>query len=104
MILVIGVMADKDIGKLLRAIVPLADHVIYTRPVYSRAADPQDLMAEAEPLGKPGEIAPLIAKALTRAKELADSRDLVVVCGSLFTVGEALAYIGPEIYKPDDPQ
>ena len=101
LILVIGVMVDKSIGAMMRAIVPLADYLICTRPVYSRAAEPEILMAKAVPFGKPGEIAPFLTDALTRAKEMADPQDLIVVCGSLFTVGEALPYFFPEVERPD---
>ena len=98
LLLVIGVMADKEINRMMRAIVPLADYTIFTRPLYSRAADPEILMAKAIPLGRPGEIAPFLTDALTTAKEMADPNDLIVVCGSLFTVGEALTYLDPETY------
>jgi len=101
LVLVIGVMEDKAIGEMMRAIVPLADYLICTRPVYSRAAEPEVLMAKAASFGKPGEIAPFLTGALTRAKEMADPRDLVVVCGSLFTVGEALTYFNPGTYGKD---
>ncbi len=101
LVLVIGVMADKEINQMMRAIVPLADYLICTRPVYSRAAEPETLMAKALPFGKPGEIAPFLTDALTRAKEMADPRDLIVVCGSLFTVGEALPYFDLETYGKD---
>ena len=37
-----------------------------------------------------------------RAKEIADPLDLILVCGSLFTVGEAMTYVDPEKYKPDE--
>ena len=102
MILVIGIMADKDIGALLRAIVPISDRVLYTRPVYSRAADPGVLMEKAHPLNIPGEIVPSLAEALKKAEALATSKDLIVVCGSLFTVGEALTCFDPIRYKPDE--
>lgn len=102
LILVIGVMADKAIGEMMQIIVPLADYVIFTRPLYYRAAAPEVLMAEASPLGKPGETVPLLTDALTRSREMAGPRDLIVVCGSLFTVGEALTYFDPETYRPDD--
>ena len=101
LILVMGIMADKDIDQMMRAIVPLADYLICTRPLYSRAAQPEVLMKKAGPLGKPGETAPLLTDALTRAKEKAGSKDLIVVCGSLFTVGEALSYFYPESEKPE---
>ncbi|MBW2109986.1 MAG: bifunctional folylpolyglutamate synthase/dihydrofolate synthase [Deltaproteobacteria bacterium] len=101
LILVIGVMADKAIAGMMRTIVPLADYLICTRPIYSRAADPEVLMAEALPLGKPGETVQPLSGALIRAKEIADTGDLIVVCGSLFTVGEALTHYFPEFERPD---
>ncbi len=101
MILVIGIMADKEIGKMLRAIVPFSDYVIYTKPEYSRAAPPERLMNEGASLGRPGEMIPFLTAALDRAREMADPQDLVVVCGSLFTVGEALTYFDPETHRPD---
>jgi len=102
LILVLGIMEDKEIGRLLRGIVPYSDYVIYTRPVYYRAANPEILMAEAAHLEKPGEVIPLLTGALDRARDMADPRDLIVVSGSLFTVGEAMTYFDPETYKPDD--
>jgi dihydrofolate synthase/folylpolyglutamate synthase len=101
LILVLGVMEDKDIANMIRRIVPMADYVIYTRPDYYRSADPADLMNAARPLGKPGEIVRKIPEALKRAKEIADQPDLILVCGSFFTVGEALVSFDPHKYRPD---
>jgi dihydrofolate synthase/folylpolyglutamate synthase len=102
MILVIGVMEDKEIGQILRRIAPLSDYIIYTRPVYYRAASPETIMAKGARLGKPGEMVPLLTEAIEKAREIADPRDLIVICGSLFTVGEAMTYFNPETYRPDD--
>ena len=101
LILVLGVMGDKDVKGILRAIVPMADYVIFTRPEYYRAAAPETLMQAASPLKKPGEVEPTLAKALERAKQMADREDLILVTGSLFTVGETMALLDPETYKPD---
>ena len=100
LILVIGVMEDKEIGPLLAGIVPLADHVIYTRPEYYRAAAPEVLQAAA-PAGRQGEIIPKLTAALDKARSAAGADDLILVCGSLFTVGEALTYFDPKRYRPD---
>jgi dihydrofolate synthase/folylpolyglutamate synthase len=102
LILVIGVMADKDIPAVLKEIVHLADIVIYTRPVYARAAAPETLEQVGALLGKAGEIVPTLAQALDRATEIADLDDLVLVTGSLFTAGEALSLLDPETYRPDE--
>jgi dihydrofolate synthase/folylpolyglutamate synthase len=102
LLLVIGVMADKEIRDILREVVPLSDHVIYTRPAYYRAAAPEVLEALGSDLGPPGEIVPLLPQAIERARVLARPRDLVLISGSLFTVGEALTYFDPECYRPDE--
>ena len=102
LILVIGIMEDKSISQLLKGIVPHADYVIYSRPVYSRAADPEVLAAKASRFAIPGEVAPVLTEALDRAGRLAAPDDMILVCGSLFTVGEAMSYYYPETCKPDD--
>jgi dihydrofolate synthase / folylpolyglutamate synthase len=101
LILVLGVMADKDISRIIRAIVPAADYVICTRPEYYRAAPPETLMKAALPIWKAGEVSPRLPDALKRATEMADPDDLILVTGSLFTVGEAMACIDPGTYHPD---
>jgi dihydrofolate synthase/folylpolyglutamate synthase len=102
LILVLGVMADKAIDQILREILPHADYVLFTRPVYYRAAEPQLLAEKASRFRRPGEVVSVLSDALDRARELADKGDLIVVCGSLFTVGEAMTYFDPQSYRPDE--
>ena len=102
-ILVIGIMADKDIGAILRGIVPVGDYVIFTRPAYSRAAAPQVLEKEARSLNKPGEVIENLKDAILKAKKMALPNDLIVVCGSLFTVGEAMSCLNPTLSDIDSP-
>jgi len=101
LILVIGIMADKDIGKIIKRIVPIADYVIYTSPDYYRSASPESLMKEAFHLRKPGKLVPRIPDAIDTAKAMAKPDDMILVTGSLFTVGEALTYFDPEKYGTD---
>ena len=102
LILVIGVMEDKDVTGILEKIVPVADYIIYTRPDYYRSSDPEDVFKRAVPLKKSGEIVPVISQALDRAGKIVDSEDMILITGSLFTVGEALTWFDPEKYRPDD--
>ena len=102
LIVVIGVMEDKDIKSILKQIVSLADHVIYTRPKYSRAADPQVLFAHGKPRHKSGEVVPELVQAIEKAKAMAGASDLILICGSLFTVGEALSHLDPINFAPED--
>jgi dihydrofolate synthase/folylpolyglutamate synthase len=101
LILVIGVMEDKDVGKILKGILPIANYVFYTRPEYYRSASPERLMKAGSTMRRPGEIAPGIPVALDMAREMAGPTDMILVTGSLFTVGEAMTYFDPEKYRPD---
>jgi dihydrofolate synthase / folylpolyglutamate synthase len=101
LILVLGVMADKDISRIIRAVVPAADYVICTRPEYYRAAPPETLMKAALPFWKAGETSRGLPEALKRARDMAGPDDLILVTGSLFTVGEAMACLDPGRYRPD---
>jgi dihydrofolate synthase/folylpolyglutamate synthase len=102
LILVIGVMKDKDIPAILKEIVPMADTVLYTRPVYARAASPESLMEAGAPFGTPGRTVETLAQALDMARQIADAEDLILVAGSLFTAGEALTLLDPQSYGPDE--
>lgn len=101
LIAVMGIMADKDIGSIIRLISTVADYIICTRPDYYRAADPGRIMREVAGLGKRGEEVDSLSKAIEKAKAMASSRDLILITGSLFTVGEALTILDPERYRPD---
>lgn len=94
LVMVVGVMADKDISGILGALLPAADRVIFSRPVYERAADPAVLAAQAPAGAPPSEVEPDLGRAMARAQELAGAGGVVLVTGSLFTVGEALERLG----------
>ena len=100
---VVGVMADKDIGGVLGPILAQADCIYLTRPVFSRAASPELLRekivaAFGEPKA-PTSLHPGIPQALRAAADEARDGDLVLLTGSLFTVGECRAYLegAPEV-------
>ncbi|MGD8562388.1 MAG: folylpolyglutamate synthase/dihydrofolate synthase family protein [Desulfarculaceae bacterium] len=90
LVMVLGIMADKDLASILQVLTPAADQVIFSRPVYQRAATPESL-AKAAPPGLRAEVIADLGRAIARAQELAGPEGVVLVTGSLFTVGEALA-------------
>jgi dihydrofolate synthase/folylpolyglutamate synthase len=95
LILVLGIMADKDIDGILQRLLPLADAVIFSRPRYERAATPEKLQALAKDLSKEHYVIVDLKQAIAKARELSGSDDLIVVTGSLFTIGEAREYLVP---------
>ena len=95
LILVLGVMADKDVDGILARLLPLAQLVIFTQPRYFRAAATADLLRRAEAYGLPALSVPVVADAIQQAQSLAGPHDRILISGSLFTVGEAKQYFDP---------
>jgi dihydrofolate synthase/folylpolyglutamate synthase len=93
LLLVLGVMADKDIKGILQRLLPLADVVIFSRPRYERAAAPEVLEAQGENLSLETHVIADLGEAIAKAKDLAGIDDLIVVTGSLFTIGEAREFL-----------
>ncbi len=89
LILVFGVLSDKDHRGMLRRLVPLADHVIVTRPREDRALPPGVAARFVRGMGKRVEVVEKSEQALAHALALAGKDDLVLVTGSLYLVGEA---------------
>jgi dihydrofolate synthase/folylpolyglutamate synthase len=94
-ILILGVMEDKDLEGVLHSLLPLSDYVVYTRPEYYRAAEPSVLSQIGRPLKKEGEVIMRLSHAIDRGRAMAGPEDLILITGSLFTVGEALGYFFP---------
>ncbi len=96
LILLVGIMKDKDIASMLHLISPLADHIILTQPKTDRAASPELLQKALGKNGTKSEVIEDLSKAIDRGLFLAGPEDLVCITGSLYTVGEARAYFLPK--------
>ncbi|MEW6388611.1 MAG: folylpolyglutamate synthase/dihydrofolate synthase family protein [Thermodesulfobacteriota bacterium] len=92
LILVLGIMADKDLEAILARLLPLAHTVIFTQPRYFRAAKPEDLARRAKPYRVKTILEPRVETAVQQAQNLAGPQDRIVITGSLYTVGEAKEY------------
>ncbi len=89
-ILVFGVMKDKDYEGMLNEILPLFDVLIMTKPRIERALSPRYLQDYA-----PGAvITESVEDGLKEARNAAKDDDIIVITGSIYTIGEAKAIIG----------
>ena len=88
LILVFGVLGDKDYRTMARRLFPLADRVILTRPHSERALPPDSLLPLAAKFNRAIEVVEDPGNALRRALSLAGEEDLVCAAGSLYLVGE----------------
>jgi dihydrofolate synthase/folylpolyglutamate synthase len=87
LILVLGILADKDWRGMIRRLAPLADQVILTRPPEERALAPEVLAAQAMRWSGSVETVQEPREAVRRALEMAGRGDLVCAAGSLYLVG-----------------
>lgn len=90
---VVGILHDKDIDGILEGLLPLADRVIVSTNSISRAAPPEEVGAMVKARGVDPEVVPGLVDAIDRAIETSGEDDLVVITGSLYTVGEARDYL-----------
>jgi dihydrofolate synthase/folylpolyglutamate synthase len=102
LITVLGIMKDKDIRGVVQAIGPISDYLLFSRPDYYRAASPEEIQEAAKPVEKWGEVVCPLKDAIARARELAGPDDMILICGSLFTVGEAMTCLDPTRYGADE--
>lgn len=95
-ILIMGIMNDKDREGIMKPLLPLASEIIFAAPAYGRASDPETLAAEARGLGYFARTALTVADALNLAEQLYAQGDLIVVTGSFYTIGEVKEAFGPK--------
>ena len=92
LILIIGILRDKDIDRILETLVPLSDIVIPVQPDEERAI-PVDLLMERAKryIHSPDSINAIrdVKDAVEFGLKRAEANDLICITGSIFTVGEA---------------
>ncbi|MDD5712347.1 MAG: bifunctional folylpolyglutamate synthase/dihydrofolate synthase [Smithellaceae bacterium] len=88
MILVFGVMGDKEYRPMLRSLAGLADKIVITKPATPRALPVEELLPFARQLSAGAEAREDPVQALAYARELAREDDLICVAGSLYLVGQ----------------
>ncbi|MBK5277118.1 MAG: bifunctional folylpolyglutamate synthase/dihydrofolate synthase [Desulfuromonadales bacterium] len=93
LLLVLGTMADKDVQKIVSALAPLAATCYCVTPAIDRALDDTKLAAISTGMGIPSVACGSVGNGIAAAQRDAGDGDLILVCGSLFTVGEAKAWL-----------
>lgn len=85
--LVFGMVKDKDIDSVL-ALLPAHATYYFTKAQIERAIDAHELQEKAGTYGLMGNAYLHVNEAIAAAKKQAQPNDLIVVCGSVFLVGE----------------
>jgi len=87
--IIIGMVKDKEIDKVL-ALLPKEAEYYFTKAQIPRALPENILFEKATATGLHGEAYPEVNIALKTALGKASGEDLILVCGSVFVVGEVL--------------
>jgi dihydrofolate synthase / folylpolyglutamate synthase len=91
--LVLGVLADKDHERMLRALAPALRGLHLVAPRSARARPPATYLGLARSLVARADDHPALGEAIACARHLAGQGGLVCVAGSLYLVGEARALL-----------
>jgi dihydrofolate synthase/folylpolyglutamate synthase len=104
-ILIIGIMSDKDKLKMLDNIVPICRHAIFTAPAYGRAERPHKLKEIAEKINLTNKIDFHVSTdstdAMNIALKLSSPKSLILVTGSFYVIGEIRELMGEKTVLKD---
>lgn len=92
--IVLGMVKDKDVSAVLN-LLPTDAHYYFTKAQIPRALTEQELQAKAAVHQLKGNCYPDVNNAIEEALKIATKDDLILVCGSVFLVGE----VDLKIYK-----
>ncbi|HXI12747.1 MAG TPA: folylpolyglutamate synthase/dihydrofolate synthase family protein [Thermoanaerobaculia bacterium] len=98
--LVFGIMADKDVESVARILFPHFDRLILTIPYAPRAASLEDLTAIAGSMGISASSEENPDEAFEVA--LAGGSGSIVICGSLYLAGAAIAFLDARRATPNE--
>jgi len=92
LIVILGILYDKNIKKMVSIISEIADIIVISKSQSHRAAAVETLEKEVKKTGVYYYKEPDSISAFEHAKRIADKEDIICVSGSLYTIGEVLAY------------
>ncbi len=95
LILVVGLMQDKDLQAIGDVLCPFADEIITTQAFDNPRVTPAEEIAGAwSETGTNFHVCPNIREAIPLAQSIATTSDLICVAGSIYIVGEAMKVLG----------
>lgn len=87
-LLVAGILADKEIDSIVKFLTKITDHIIVTEPDNPRKLAAEKLAEHVAEFGAAAEVVSDVEAAVHRAKALADGYDVILFAGSLYLIGD----------------
>ncbi|MEI6205153.1 MAG: folylpolyglutamate synthase/dihydrofolate synthase family protein [Desulfuromonadales bacterium] len=99
MLLVTGVCSDKDIAQMYAPLIPLVDRIYTVTPSVDRALSCEDLSRIFAGMGVDSKQCASVVNGIRNARDDSVPGDMILVCGSLFIVGETKAWLENSDYS-----
>ncbi|MEI6702051.1 MAG: folylpolyglutamate synthase/dihydrofolate synthase family protein [Deltaproteobacteria bacterium] len=99
LLLVTGVCSDKDIEQMYAPLIPLVDLIFTVTPSIDRALDAEELSRLFSAKGVVSWPCDTVVKGIQKARSESGAGDMILVCGSLFIVGETKAWLEETDYS-----
>jgi len=92
--LVLGILADKEYGDIVRTLAAKADKIIFTKPIYDfKAATPNDLALALGETTKEVYVIENCHEALQKAIKITNNNNVIFCSGSLYLIGDLRMHI-----------
>ena len=102
LILVVGLMRDKDLQAIGQVLCPFAAEIITTQAFDNPRVTPAEEIAQAwSETGENFHVCPNVREAISLAQLIATPSDLICIAGSIYIVGEAMKVLGINGMKTD---
>lgn len=88
LIIIIGILADKQVDKILDAIIPLGNRIIAVTPHSDRASSAEELRLKILRLNENCESIVEYSEAYRKALSYCSEKDMILICGSLYMIGD----------------
>jgi dihydrofolate synthase/folylpolyglutamate synthase len=88
-----GAMRDKAIAEITSILFPLAQHVVATRAANPRSAPPGEIQSVSHRTMTDIALSKSVSEGVEHACNLAGQEGVVVITGSIYVVGEAMAWL-----------
>lgn len=88
LVLIIGILSDKDVEKMIEIITPMVDKIIAVTPNSYRGKTAQELIKIIEKHNKNCEALDEYKEAYIKALDYCDNEDMILICGSLYMIGD----------------
>ena len=92
-LMVTGVCSDKDAEQIYAPLIPLVDRIFKVKPSVDRAMNAETLSRILAAMGVDSKSCTNVVNGIQNARGESEPGDMILICGSLFIVGETKTWL-----------